>query len=95
MLVALAQQGHQRQMRTQKNIYLYIWWKARNVSSIVWCLENRDGAERPMSLHDKAVHEEVFPYVRTPQKTRHKATPPRDWKQIYIRETWLHNLKSY
>ena len=70
------------------NIYVYKWWKRTNVSNIVWCLENQI---------DKPVHEEVFPYIRTPVDVKHKAAEyePEDWDILDIRTVWLKNLKSY
>ncbi len=70
------------------NVYVYKWWKRTNVSNIVWCLENQI---------DKRVHEDVFPYVRTPVDVKHRATEyePDDWDILDIRTVWLKNLKSY
>ena len=60
------------------------WWKRTNVSNIVWCLEN---------YIDPAVHDTVFPDIRTPVDVKEKATEPLDWSRIDIRLTWLKNLK--
>ena len=70
------------------NIYVYKWWKRTNVSNIVWCLENQV---------DKPVHEDVFPYIRTPVDVKHKAKEyePDDWDLLDIRTVWLKNLKSH
>ena len=70
------------------NIYVYKWWKRTNVSNIVWCLEN---------AIDASVHEDVFPYIRTPVDFKHKAKEyePDDWDRHDIRIVWLKNLKSY
>ena len=64
------------------------WWKRTNVSNIVWCLENQI---------DKPVHEDVFPYIRTPVDVKHKAKEyePEDWDILDIRTVWLKNLKSH
>ena len=69
-------------------IYVYKWWKRTNVSNIVWCLENQI---------DASVHEDVFPYIRTPVNVRNgaKEYEPGDWDILDIRAVWLKNLKSY
>ena len=70
------------------NIYVYKWWKRTNVSNIVWCIENQI---------DASVHEDVFPYIRTPVDVKHKAKEyePEDRDLLDIRTVWLKNLKSY
>jgi len=70
------------------NIYVYKWWKRTNVSNIVWCLENQI---------DKSVHEDVFPYIRTPVDVKHGASEyePDDWDILDIRTVWLKNLQSH
>ena len=63
--------------------YVYIWWKRTNVSNIVWCLEKEV---------TRQVHEEVFPYIRTPVAVSERATEPPNWRAGHIRLTWLKNL---
>ncbi|MCE2399192.1 MAG: hypothetical protein J4F34_09245 [Gemmatimonadetes bacterium] len=71
------------------NIYIYKWWKRINVSNIVWCLERQV---------DIPVHEEVFPYIKTPRDVTTRGAEryePEDWNLADIRVTWQNNLKSY
>ncbi|MDE2974340.1 MAG: hypothetical protein OXU64_06415 [Gemmatimonadota bacterium] len=72
------------QVKRSRRILPDKWHDRKNVSDIVWCLENRI---------NPVVHRQVFRGIDSPIGVREKADEPDDWNHHHIRWTWLKNLK--